>query len=86
LEIKGGLEQQRSEKFYFQRRERKGHMGSCSGTGNRWSPESGWKSGFIAFLLPEGGDFGMDGCQRIGVVLAGIDVSWEEGAFFPLAN
>jgi hypothetical protein len=30
MEIKGGLKQQRSEKFYLQRRERKGCMGSCS--------------------------------------------------------
>jgi hypothetical protein len=27
MEIKGGFEQQRSKRFYLQRRERKGHMG-----------------------------------------------------------
>jgi hypothetical protein len=27
-----------------------------------WTPESGWKSDFIAFLLPEGRDFCMERC------------------------
>jgi hypothetical protein len=33
-------------------------MGSCRGPRNQWSPQSDWKLGFIAFLLPKGGDFG----------------------------
>jgi hypothetical protein len=61
IEIRGELQQQRSEKFYLLRRERKGLIGSCSGTQKLVPPSwSGWKLGFIAFLLPEGRDFGMD--------------------------
>jgi hypothetical protein len=40
----------------------------------QWDPETdtGWMLSFIAFLLPEGGDFGVKGCLlgRRGVSLA----------------
>jgi hypothetical protein len=36
--------------------------GSFSKTQKLVVPESGWKSGFIAFLLPDGRDFGVDRC------------------------
>jgi hypothetical protein len=45
--------------------------------------------GFIAFLLPEGRDLGMNGylLGRRGVSLARTGVSWEgEVVFLPLAN
>jgi hypothetical protein len=45
--------------------------------------------GFIAFLLPEDGDFGKKGCllERRSVSLVQTGVSLEgEGAFLPLAN
>jgi hypothetical protein len=47
---KAELEQQKTEKFYLHRRERNGHMGTCSRTGNWKSPESGWTAGFIVFV------------------------------------
>jgi hypothetical protein len=75
----------------FVYREEKGKVtwGTCSRT---WKPVvsgSDWKSGFIAFLLPEGRDFGMNRCllESRDVSLVQTDISWEgEGAFSPLAN
>jgi hypothetical protein len=61
MEIKGGLEQLRSKRFYLQRRERKGCMGSCSRTWELVVPWVRLKTGFYSFfffLLPKGGDFG----------------------------
>jgi hypothetical protein len=61
METKDELEQQRSEKFYLWRRERKDHIGSCR------DPETGgpWVSleiGFYSFLYcPRAEIFGMDG-------------------------
>jgi hypothetical protein len=63
----GRLEQQRSEKFYLQRRERKDCMGSCSGTQKLVVP---WVRLEIGFSLPKGRDFG------------GIDVKGEVSPWY----
>jgi hypothetical protein len=77
------------ESFICREEKGKAAWGHTEGPGNQWSPRSGWKLGFITFLLPEGRDFGGNGCLlgRRGVSLAQTGVSWEEeGAFFLLAN
>jgi hypothetical protein len=76
MEIKGGLKQQRSEKFYLQRRERKGHMESCRGTPKPILPQSSWTAGFIFFYgqcMFQQVDFGMNRCflGRRGAFLPG---------------
>jgi hypothetical protein len=88
MEIKGGLEPQRSEKFYSYKKE-KAAWGHAAGPRNWQSPGSDWKLGFKAFLLPEGRDFGVNNCLlgRRDVSPVQTGVSWErQGVFFPLAN
>jgi hypothetical protein len=52
IEIRGGLEQQRSEKFYWQRRERKGFMGSYSRTQKLVVLWVRLEIGFYSFFFP----------------------------------
>jgi hypothetical protein len=60
---KADLSSKGQRSFICREEKRKATWGHAPGPGNQWSSGSGWKLGFIAFLLPEGRDFGMDGCK-----------------------
>jgi hypothetical protein len=70
MDIKCRPEQQRSEKFYLQRRKRKGRMGAPSRLDSR----------FYSFSLPVGGV-----CFSI-KILEGTGVSWEGDRAFLVAD
>jgi hypothetical protein len=57
IEIRGRVKQQRSEKFYLQRRERKGLMDSCSGTQKHVVPWDRLEIGFYSFVIVRGWRF-----------------------------
>jgi hypothetical protein len=69
MEIKGGHKQQRSKRFYLQRRERK------VSAVMQWDLETGGPLGQVGnwvlkhFLLPDGRDFGIERCQRRSISL-----------------
>jgi hypothetical protein len=73
--------------FICRKEKGKAIWGHAVGPGNQWSTESGWKLVFIAFLLLEGGDFGVDTCEgEMSPWCKKVVFGKEKGHFSPLAN